>query len=116
MREDDWSRDTSGSYFDGAKPAQPVDNSSCPEFDRPGRMQQIIEQVRAQAQVQVATALRSATLSYLELAKKADPDHALEYYTLFALVASDRTSPEYQQAVAAIHARDADLKPDEALR
>lgn len=93
-------------------------NSSCPEFDQRALYAQMAEQVQAEAQTQAATAIRGVAKSYLELARRAAADQgmALENYILFALLSSDKSGQDYQQALASIHARDADLNPETALR
>jgi hypothetical protein len=94
-----------------------IQNVTCPGVDRASKLQEMAEQVQAQAQTQAAAAIRGVAKSYLELAKRAtDQDLALENYILFALLSAEKTSPDYQQAVTAIHARDNDLKPETALR
>jgi hypothetical protein len=92
-------------------------NVECPDIPRETRLSQMAEQITAQAQTQAAAAIRNVARNYLELAKRAtDKDVALEYYVTFAILTADTAGPEFLQALTAIHARDADLKPETALR
>ncbi len=92
-------------------------NVECPDIPRESRLFQMAEQVTSQAQTQAATAIRNVARNYLELAKRAtDHDVALENYITFAILTADKAGPEFQQALTAIRARDADLKPETALR
>ena len=92
-------------------------NVDCPEVPRATRLFEMAEQLTTQAQTQAATAIRNVARNYLELAKRAtDQDMALEYYITFALLTADKTGPDFQQALAAIRARDADLNPEAAFR
>jgi len=93
------------------------ENVECPPVEKEAKLLQMAEQVREQAQRQAAAAIHDVAKSYLELAKRAsDHDLALENYITFALLTADKTGQGYQQAAAAIHSRDADLKPETALQ
>jgi hypothetical protein len=92
-------------------------NVECPEVPRQTRLFQMAEQVTTQAQTQAAAAIRNVARNYFELAKRAtDQDVALENYITFAILTTEKAGPELQQALTAIHLRDADLKPETALR
>lgn len=93
------------------------ENVECPDLPRASRIFEMAEQLTSQAQTQAATAIRNVARNYLELAKRAtDVDVALENYITFALLTADKSGPEFQQALTAIRARDADLNPEGALR
>lgn len=92
-------------------------NSECPEIPRATRLFEMAEQLTTQAQTQAAAAIRNVARNYLELAKRAtDQDVALENHITFAILTADKAGPEFQEALTAIRARDADLKPETALR
>jgi hypothetical protein len=93
-----------------------VHNNPCPVPDRRMKLQEMTEQVRDQAQQRAAAAIRSVANGYSELARRAtDQEVALEDYIVYVLLASDKSSTEYQQAITAIRGRDADLKLESAL-
>ena len=93
-----------------------VQNNICPPPDRRSKLQEMVEQVRDQAQQRAATAIRSVATGYFDLARRAtDQEVALEDYIVYVLLASDKSSTEYQQAMMAIRGRDADLNPESAL-
>jgi tetratricopeptide (TPR) repeat protein len=94
-----------------------IDNAACEPMERATKMPLMAGSIASQAEAQGAAAIRGVAKSYLEVAKRAtDQDTALENYILFTLLSSEKNSAEYQQAVAAVRARDADLKPETALR
>ena len=96
---------------------QNAKNNVCADFNARSFYVQMAEQVQAQAQTQAAAAIRNVATSYLQLAKNAtDQDVGLENYILFALMSSDTSGQDYQQALASIHARDAELSPQTAFR
>lgn len=92
-------------------------NVECPDIPRSSRLFEMVEKLTAQAQTQATTALRNVSNNYFQLAKRAtDADVALEYYITFALLSADKGGADYQTAIAAIRARDADLNPEGAVR
>lgn len=94
-----------------------VADKACPGFDRATKTAQMSEKLLAETQQQAAAAFRGVAKGYLEKATKAtNEDLALENYIAFALLSADKSAPDYQRALAAIQSRDADLKPEAALR
>jgi len=107
----------SGYREDDIGNAGTIQNATCPTVDKPTKLLEMAEQVKGQAETAAAAAMRSVAKSYLEVAKRAtDQDLALENYIVFALLSAEKSGPDYQQAMNAIHQRDADLKPETALR
>jgi len=137
VRDNDWGRNTdtaesttagSGSGWRGlvqglvsglttSQRGQIPPNVECPNVPRATRLSEMAEQVTTQAKTQASAAIRNVAQSYLELAKRAtDQDIAVENYITFAILTADKTGADFQQALTAIHARDADLHPETALR
>lgn len=128
VRPNDWGRaeqTSAGSGWSGFlrslatadRPGPAVEDVTCPAFEKATSLQEMAEQVSHQSQSQSTVAIRAVSTGYLDLAKRAaNQDQALENYIAFVLLSADKSGAEYQEALAAIRGRDADLKPETAFQ
>ena len=91
-------------------------DQDCVPLDAREIMSRMAQQATPQVQAGAAAALRDVWKGFFDSARlQTDNDKKLESYISFVVLSSDKTNPDYKQAIAAIKAVDPDLNPEGAF-
>ncbi|MEO0247999.1 MAG: hypothetical protein ABIN58_00365 [candidate division WOR-3 bacterium] len=91
-------------------------NQECRLPDDQTYFERMNEKVKAETRSKVIGALREFLRSFFERAKGKPPDAALEDYITFVFLITNKTSPEFKEALEFIKSRDEDLRTDGILK